>query len=31
MMLTLTLRETGNSVGLVVPKWALDHLAAATA
>ena len=26
MMLKLTLRRTGNSVGLVLPKEALDHL-----
>jgi len=29
MMLKLTLRRTGNSVGLVLPKEALDHLGAA--
>jgi putative addiction module antidote len=28
MMLKLTLRKTGNSVGLVLPKEALDHLGA---
>lgn len=28
MMLKLTLRRTGNSVGLVLPKDALDHLGA---
>ena len=28
MMLKLTLRRTGNSVGLVLPKEALDHLGA---
>jgi putative addiction module antidote len=29
MMLQLTLRRTGNSVGLVLPKEALNHLGAA--
>lgn len=28
MMLKLTLRRTGNSVGIVLPKEALDHLGA---
>ncbi len=28
MMLKLALRRTGNSVGLVLPKEALDHLGA---
>jgi putative addiction module antidote len=28
MLLKLTLRRTGNSVGLVLPKEALDHLGA---
>ncbi len=28
MMLKLSLRRTGNSVGLVLPKEALDHLGA---
>jgi putative addiction module antidote len=29
MMLKLVLRKTGNSIGLVLPKEALDHLGAA--
>ena len=29
MMLKLTLRRTGNSIGMVLPKEALDHLGAA--
>jgi putative addiction module antidote len=29
MMLKLTLRRTGNSIGLVLPKEALEHLGAA--
>jgi putative addiction module antidote len=28
MMLKLTLRRTGNSIGIVLPKEALDHLGA---
>jgi putative addiction module antidote len=28
MMLKLTLRRTGNSIGMVLPKEALDHLGA---